>query len=93
MREIDAMNTLISAQTMHLLMLIIIIGMELLAAFYLRQRRMPVLSYLGWGLLAVLLPVVGPFWVILSQPGRPLLRTRSARGLIPLRRSNLPSGQ
>lgn len=66
----DAMTPLISPQTMRLLLLLILLGMELLAAFYLRQRRMSLLSYLGWGLLAVLLPAVGPFLVILSRPGR-----------------------
>ena len=68
------MNPPISPQTMRLLMACILMGMELLAAFYLRQRRMPVLTYLGWGLLAVLLPVLGPFLVILSQPGSPRSR-------------------
>jgi hypothetical protein len=65
-----ATTTPIPPQTMRLMILLILIGMELLAAFYLRRRRMPILSYLGWGLLALLLPAVGPFLVILSHPGR-----------------------
>lgn len=48
------------------------LGMELLAVFYLRQRRMPLFTYLRWGLLAVLLPFVGPFLVLLQQPGQPV---------------------
>jgi pilus assembly protein TadC len=46
------------------------IGMELLSVFYLRQRRMPLTAYLRWGLLAALVPFVGPFLVILQQPGQ-----------------------
>jgi hypothetical protein len=57
---------------MRLILLLCLLGMELLAAMYLSQRRMPFLAYLGWGLLAVLLPVVGPFYVILRRPGRRL---------------------
>jgi hypothetical protein len=60
----------ISAHTMRLILLFVLLGMELLAAFFLRQRRMPLLTYLGWGLLVVLLPAVGPFLVILSKPGK-----------------------
>jgi len=63
----------ISPQAMRLMILLILLGMELLAVFYLRQRQVSFFAYLGWGLFSLLLPVVGPFLVILSQPGRPLL--------------------
>jgi len=40
-----------------------------LAAFFLRTRRLPFSAYMLWGLLALLLPLLGPFLVILSNPG------------------------
>jgi hypothetical protein len=52
-------------------------GMALLAIFYLRQRRMPFHEYLAWGLLAIFVPVFGPFWVIYSHPGRPCWSRRN----------------
>jgi hypothetical protein len=48
-----------------------VLGMALLAIFYLRQRRMSFQEYLAWGLLAILVPVFGPFWVIYTHPGQP----------------------
>ena len=33
-------------------------------------------GYLGWGMLALLLPFLGPFLVILSCPGQPIRRRR-----------------
>jgi hypothetical protein len=45
-------------------------AIALLALFYLRQRRMSWTSWLCWGLLAVLLPVLGPFLVIVNRPGK-----------------------
>jgi len=46
------------------------LGMALLAAFYLRRRELTIAEYIGWGLLALLLPLLGPFLVILYQPGK-----------------------
>jgi hypothetical protein len=74
---------------MRLILLLNLIGMEVLAVLYLRQRRISFFSYLGWGLFSLLLPVVGPFLVILSQPGRPAVRARkrfrtAKRGHLPL---------
>lgn len=43
-------------------------GLALLGIFYLRKRRLPWAGYLFWGLVA-LIPLVGPFLVILSRPG------------------------
>jgi len=53
-------------------------GMALMAIFYLRQRRMPFCEYLAWGLLAIFVPVFGPFWVICSHPGQPSWPRRNA---------------
>jgi hypothetical protein len=60
----------ISSDVMLLILLLGVLGMELLAVFFLRRCRIHLLAYLGWGLLAVLLPAVGPFLVILSLSGQ-----------------------
>jgi hypothetical protein len=59
----------ISPQLMRLLLVTCLVGMAILAILSLRQRKMPVGVYLGWGLIAVLLPLVGPFIVLLARPG------------------------
>lgn len=51
-------------------LLVDIIAMSLLALIYLRQRRMSFGSYFGWGILALLIPVLGPFLVISNRPGQ-----------------------
>lgn len=45
--------------------------MVLLAVFYLRRRELSWWAYLAWGLVALLIPILGPFLVIASRPGRP----------------------
>lgn len=60
----------ISPAVMRFLLLLCLLGMAWLGIFYLRRREMSLGEYLAWGMLAVLLPLVGPFLVILSRPGR-----------------------
>jgi hypothetical protein len=62
---------LISAGIMRAILGAGILGMALLAIFYLRQRRMALREYLAWGLLAIFVPLFGPFWVIYTHPGQP----------------------
>jgi pilus assembly protein TadC len=62
---------LISAGIIRLFLGLGMMGMAFLAIFYLRQRRMPFDDFLAWGLLAIFVPVFGPFWVIYKHPGRP----------------------
>jgi energy-converting hydrogenase Eha subunit H len=59
----------ISAQLMRFLMVICLLGMALLAILSLRQRKLPLGAYIGWGLIAILLPLIGPFIVLLIRPG------------------------
>ncbi len=82
----------ITAETMRVLLIGCIAGMALLAAFYLRRREMSPGVYLAWGLLALLLPLLGPFLVILNHPGhlrpslrRPRLRHFNRTSLIAIR--------
>lgn len=58
------------ADALRLLLVLCALGMALLAAFYLRRRKLSLSEYIAWGLLLVLLPFLGPFLVILLRPGR-----------------------
>jgi len=46
------------------------VGMFSLAVVYLARRRLTWLQYLGWGLVAVIFPILGPFIVIANHPGK-----------------------
>jgi len=46
-----------------------IIGMALIAILYLCRRQLTLRESIGWGLLIILLPVLGPFLVIVLRPG------------------------
>ena len=54
---------------MRLLLCVCLIGIAMLAAFFLRGRSLSLPAYLGWGALIVLLPLIGPFLVMLIHPG------------------------
>ncbi len=58
-----------TAGVIRTILLMDIIAMALLALAYLRQRRMSWTSYCCWSLLAIGLPVLGPFLVIANRPG------------------------
>jgi hypothetical protein len=58
-----------STHLMRVLLVGCAIAMVCLAAFFLRSRKLSVLAYLGWGVIAILLPVLGPFLVIWMGPG------------------------
>jgi hypothetical protein len=61
---------MVTASMIRIILLIDIILMVLLALFFLRQRRMSWFSYCCWGLLAIGLPIIGPFLVIANRPGK-----------------------
>jgi hypothetical protein len=54
-----------------ILLIFDIFSLALLAVFYLRKRQLSWFEYLFWGLLALIIPVLGPFVVIASKPGNP----------------------
>ena len=45
------------------------VAMLVLAFFYLRRRQLCWHEYILWGILALILPVLGPFLVIATRPG------------------------
>jgi hypothetical protein len=55
---------------LFILLVLDIFSLAMLAVFYLRKRHMPWFEYLIWGLLALLIPILGPFLVIVSKPGK-----------------------
>jgi len=57
-------------EIIRILLYICLAAMALLAVMYLRQRRLSWLAYCAWGLCALLFPAIGPFVVILAQPGQ-----------------------
>jgi len=61
-----------SPDVIRILLAIGVLGMAILAVLYLRRRELTIMEYLGWGLLIVLLPLLGPFLVIFYQPGKPV---------------------
>lgn len=60
---------LLSPDIMRWFMVICLFGMAVLAALFLRRRRLSFMAYMGWGLLIVMLPYLGPFLVLMMQPG------------------------
>jgi hypothetical protein len=61
-----------SPDVIRALLVIGALCMAVLAVLYLRRRDLTITEYIGWGLLIVLLPLLGPFLVIFSQPGKPV---------------------
>jgi hypothetical protein len=51
--------------------------------FYLRYRRVSAGEYAFWGIVAGILPVLGPFFVIAARPG-PRKRPRRSRSRPPV---------
>jgi peptidoglycan/LPS O-acetylase OafA/YrhL len=62
-------NMPLSAETMRYLLAAFLIGMALLALLFLRRRELTTVQIIGWGLLIVLVPLLGPFLVIAIKPG------------------------
>ena len=65
---------LLSPDIMRLCLCLCLLAMAVLAACSLRGRTLSTPAFLGWGLLLVLVPLIGPFFVILlgsrNRPGR-----------------------
>jgi hypothetical protein len=54
------------------LLMVCIIGEAILAALYLSTRSLSIPETLGWGLVIVLVPLLGPFLAIAIRPGQAL---------------------
>jgi hypothetical protein len=60
-----------NADLIRVFLLVDIVAMALLAFFYLRQRKLSTSEYIRFGLLALFVPLLGPFMVIIFRPGEP----------------------
>lgn len=56
---------------LRVLLYVVLFGMLLIAVLYLRRRKLSKAAYVLWGILALILPVIGPYIVIASRPGEP----------------------
>ena len=59
-----------NAETLRLLLAGILVAMVVLARLTLRRQPLTFSQYTLWGLFALLAPALGPFLVILLQPGK-----------------------
>jgi integral membrane sensor domain MASE1 len=64
-----AMNSMTTAGVIRTILVVDIVAMALLAIFYLRQRRMSWAAYCWWSIVALVVPILGPFLVISNRPG------------------------
>ena len=65
-----------TSQFMLIIFILYLLLSLLLAAAYLLRRRLTPGEWFFWGLVAVFLPVFGPFVVIAARPGLPPLKPR-----------------
>jgi hypothetical protein len=73
---------LFSPDIIRVLLITCSLGMATVALLYLRQRRLPPFGYACWGLVALLIPFIGPFLVILSHPGEKRLVNSTNKGRV-----------
>ena len=60
-----------SADVIRFLLIAVIVVLFILAMLSLRRRKVGLLEFCCLGLLALLVPLLGPFLVIALRPGRP----------------------
>ena len=59
----------LSPDLMRSFLLACMLIMAVLAVFYLRRRKLTHLAYILWGLVAILIPIIGPFMIVWMKPG------------------------
>ncbi len=71
-----------TAEYLRTLLIAFLVIMYLLAILYLRRRKLSPGAYILWGLLALILPALGPFLVILAKPGENRARPRVQKRIV-----------
>jgi hypothetical protein len=56
-------------ELLRALLILTILAMAALALYFLSRRRLTAYEFAAWGLLAILVPLLGPFLVIYLRPG------------------------
>ena len=69
----------LSPAFLRLCLVLCLVGMAVIAALYLRGRKLTWWEYLAWGLFMLLVPIFGPFVTILYRPGSPRRATLPRR--------------
>ncbi len=82
-------NKLMDYQIMRILLAVYAVGAFTLAMFYLRYRRCTPIEFALWGIVALIVPVLGPFFVIAARPGP---KKRSKRSPLGQRVTSSPKG-
>ena len=59
-----------TAEIMRFILLTYLLGISAMAILFLRTRALSFVAYVGWGLFAILVPLVGPFTVLIVRPGK-----------------------
>lgn len=59
-----------TADLLRILLALFLAAMYALAILFLRRRQMSLMAYISWGAFALLIPIIGPFLVILVRPGK-----------------------
>jgi hypothetical protein len=67
-----------TAETLRVLLAGCLVAMYILAMLSLRRRPLSLGRFIAWGILALFVPALGPFLVILYKPADPR-RTRFSR--------------
>lgn len=55
---------------LRILLAFTLVVMAIMALAFLHHRRLSLPQWLGWGLLALVVPVIGPFLVLVIRPGQ-----------------------
>jgi len=58
-----------TAEILRVMLAVCVIAMYVLAMLYLRRRKLTLGQFIAWGLLALFIPVLGPFLILLYRPG------------------------
>jgi hypothetical protein len=76
-----------NAETVRLLLGGCLLAMYILAMFSLRRRQLTFGQFFAWGIFALVVPVLGPFLVILNRPGDPPRRPAPGEFRVSLRKA------
>ena len=71
-------KVVMTIETLRIIFLLYLIAAFVLAIFYLRRCQLSFSEYALWGIFALVVPVLGPFLVILARPGSKSRRRRQA---------------
>lgn len=71
-----------NAETLRTLLIVFFVTIFFVSISYLQRRKMSFWAYAFWGTFALLLPALGPFFVIAYRPGElePRKRSRQKSG-------------